>query len=92
MRRYLDIIGRIDPFDFLGLPEFVPRLARIKAHPALMFFDRAVDTIIARRPRRLAQDPANVPDDILALLLEAQDPEIGQGWKASPNVSRTPAP
>ena len=78
MRRYFDIIGRIEPFDLLGLPDFVPRVGRIKARPALMFFDRAVDTIIATRRRRLAHDPANVPDDILTLLLKAQDPETGQ--------------
>src|SRR6516164_8182374 len=78
MRRYFDIIGRIEPFDLLGLPDFVPRLGRIKARPALQFFDRAVDTIIATRRRRLAEDPANVPDDILTLLLKAQDPETGQ--------------
>ena len=78
MRRYFDIIGRIEPFDLLGLPDFVPRVGRIKARPALLFFDRAVDTIIATRRRRLAQDPSNVPDDILTLLLKAQDPETGQ--------------
>jgi cytochrome P450 len=77
MGRYFDIIGRIEPFDLLGLPDFVPRLGRIKARPTLMFFDRAVDTIIARR-RRLAEDPTNVPDDILTLLLKAQDPETGE--------------
>jgi cytochrome P450 len=78
MRRYFDIIGRIEPFDLLGLPDFVPRLGRIKARPALLFFDRAVDTIIATRRRRLAQDPSNVPDDMLTLLLKAQDPQTGQ--------------
>jgi cytochrome P450 len=78
MRRYFDVIGRIEPFDLLGLPDFVPRLGRIKARPALLFFDRAVDSIIATRRRRLAQGPANLPDDILTLLLKAQDPETGQ--------------
>jgi len=56
----------------------VPRLGRIKARPALLFFDRAVDNIIATRRRRLAEDTANIPDDILTLLLKAQDPETGQ--------------
>jgi cytochrome P450 len=78
MRRYFDIIGRIEPFDLLGLPDFVPRLGRLKARPALLFFDRVVDAIVATRRRRLAQDPSNVPDDILTLLLKAQDPETGQ--------------
>jgi cytochrome P450 len=89
--RYHWIIGRTDPFDLLGLPQFIPRLGRIKAHPALMFFDRAVATIIARR-RRLAQDPANVPDDILTRLLEAQDPETGQAMSEAEAISSPSLP
>lgn len=79
MRSYFDIIGRIEPFDLLGLPDFVPRWGRLKSGPVLRFFDRAVDTIIDTRRRRLAQDPSSVPDDILTLLLKAQDPESGHG-------------
>src|SRR5205085_6324305 len=79
MRTYFDTIGRIDPFDVLGLPDFVPRLGRWRVRPALRFFDAAVDAIIATRRSRLAEDPSGVPRDILTLLLEAQDPETGQG-------------
>jgi cytochrome P450 len=78
MRSYFDIIGRIEPSDLLGLPDFVPRLGRMKARPALQFFDQAVDTIIATRRRRLAEDPSSMPDDILTLVLKTQDPESGQ--------------
>jgi cytochrome P450 len=79
MRTYFDTIGRIDPFDVLGLPDFVPRLGRRRVRPALRFFDAAVDAIISVRRARLAEDPAAVPRDILTLLLEAQDPETGHG-------------
>jgi cytochrome P450 len=79
MRTYFDTIGRIDPFDVLGLPDFVPRLGRWRVRPALRFFDAAVDAIIATRRTRLAEDPSAVPRDILTLLLEAQDPETGKG-------------
>jgi len=79
MRTYFDTIGRIDPFDLLGLPDFVPRLSHRKVRPTLRFFDASVDSIIAARRRRLAEDPSSVPRDILTLLLEAQDPETGQG-------------
>jgi cytochrome P450 len=79
MRTYFDTIGRIDPFDVLGLPDFVPRLGRRRVRPALRFFDAAVDAIIAMRRSRLAEDPSGMPRDILTLLLEAQDPETGQG-------------
>ena len=79
MRSYFDNIGRIEPFDFLGLPDCIPRLARWKLRPALKLFDGAVDTIIETRRHRLETDPASVPRDLLTLLLEAQDPETGAG-------------
>ena len=47
MSTYFDTIGRIDPFDVIGLPSFVPRLSRIGVGPVLRFFDSAVDDITA---------------------------------------------
>ncbi|HLH88377.1 MAG TPA: cytochrome P450 [Xanthobacteraceae bacterium] len=79
MRSYFDTIGRIDPFDLLGLPDAIPRLTRLQARGALRFFDTAVDTIIANRGRRLAEEPQAVARDILTLLLEARDPQTGSG-------------
>jgi len=79
MRTFFDTVGRIDPFDVLGLPAFVPRIGRLSARPALRLLDNAIDNIIATRHRRLAEDAATVPRDILTLLLEAQDPETGRG-------------
>jgi cytochrome P450 len=79
MRSYFDNIGRIEPFDFLGLPDFIPRLTRWKLRPALNLFDSAVDAIIENRRRHIHTDPAGVPRDLLTLLLEAQDPETGAG-------------
>ncbi|MGP0090280.1 MAG: cytochrome P450 [Xanthobacteraceae bacterium] len=79
MTSYFDTIGRIDPCDVLGLPDFVPRLTRVRAGATVRFFDAAVDAIIATRRRNLQANPAGVPRDILTLLLEAHDPETGRG-------------
>ena len=79
MARYFDIIGRIEPFDVLGLPDFVPRPGRVRARATLRFFDAAIDAILAARRRQLAEDPAGAPRDLLTLLLEAQDPDTGHG-------------
>lgn len=79
MRIYFDRIGRIDPLDVLGVPNFVPRLGRLSVRPAERLFDQAVDQIIATRRQRLASNPKSLPRDILTLLLEAQDPETGRG-------------
>ena len=79
MRSYFDAIGRLDPFDVLGLPDFVPRPTRLRIRPALRFFDSAVDDIVARRRRILAEDPEGAPQDVLTLLLNARDPDTGEG-------------
>lgn len=75
--RFLETIGRLDPFDALGLPDWVPRLGRIRSRPALRFFETAVDTMIAQRRARIDIDPGQAPRDLLTLLLEATDPETG---------------
>ncbi len=84
MRTYFDTIGRIDPFDVIGLPPAVPRFAHWRVRATLRFFENAIDDIIATRRRRMAAAPdAVAPDavakDILTLLLNALDPETGKG-------------
>ena len=76
--RYFEAIGPIDPLDVFGLPDWIPRLGRLRARPALRFFDEVVDELIAGRKALLARGAA-APRDLLTLLLEATDPETGQG-------------
>jgi cytochrome P450 len=78
MRNYFDTIGRIDPFDALGLPEFLPRPTRFRARASLRFFNEAVNAIISKRRHQLAAAPDSIPRDLLTLLLEARDPHSGQ--------------
>lgn len=79
MRKYFDSIGRIDPFDVLGLPAFLPRWTKWRARAAVRFFDDAVRRIVDERQRLLYEDETRCPEDILTLLLQARDPETGQG-------------
>ncbi len=74
MKNYFEAVGRLDPLDVLGLPQF----ARGKAHAELRFFEQAVDRIIATRRRQLAGGDYRAPDDLLTHLLKASDPETGQ--------------
>ena len=83
MNSYFETIGRIDPFDMLGVPDFVPRPARWKLRPTLRVFESAIDTIISTRRERIAVDPAGAPRDILTFLLEASDPETGEALSES---------
>lgn len=79
MRTYFDTIGRIDPFDVIGLPPAVPRFAHWRVRSTLRFFEDAINDIIATRRRRMAAAPDAVAKDILTLLLNALDPETGKG-------------
>jgi cytochrome P450 len=77
--RYFDTAGRIDPLDLLGFPDFIPRIGRIKSRPTLRFFRDSVDAIVATRRKGLADPDYKAPHDLLTLLLEARDPETGEG-------------
>ncbi len=76
--RFLETVGKLDPLDVLGMPDWVPRLGRIRNRPHLRFFEQAVATMMARRRAAMARDPAAVPRDLLTLLLEATDPETDE--------------
>jgi cytochrome P450 len=79
MTSYFEVNGRIDPFDLLGMPDWVPRLTHLGVRRTLAFLNGTIDALMERRRRQLAENPASVSRDILTLLLEAQDPETGRG-------------
>jgi len=75
--RYYATCGGLDPFDIIGLPDFVPRLTRLGMGPALRDFEQALNAAIAERRRSLAADPS-APCDMLGAMLAAEDPETGE--------------
>lgn len=77
--RLLATAGRIDPFDVLNVPEWVPRFSKFGGRSAEHFFASMIDSLIAKRKRLVIQGKASAPHDVLTLLLEAQDPETGAG-------------
>lgn len=78
MKNYFETIGRIDPFDMLGVPSAVPRPGRWKVRPMLRLFESTIDSIIANRRERDVRNSGDEPRDILTLLLKATDPETGE--------------
>ncbi|HEX8165736.1 MAG TPA: cytochrome P450 [Beijerinckiaceae bacterium] len=76
--RYFEALGPIDPLDLFGLPDWLPRIGRLRARPALRFFEEVVGELIEAR-RALLAGGGPAPDDILTLLLRAADPESGRG-------------
>lgn len=79
MTTYFNTIGKISPLDILGVPDFVPRLSRLRVRSTLKFFEAEVDRVIAARRRVLAEQPDRAPNDLLTHLLEALDTGGGDG-------------
>ena len=52
--RYYATCGGLDPFDVLGLPDFVPRFTRLRMQHVLRDFYEALSAAIAERRRSLA--------------------------------------
>ncbi len=73
---YFEALGRIDLWDVLPLPRWLPRPAFIKAKPAQKIFRDEVLRLFERRRARLAAG-APVPDDLVTRLIKARDPETG---------------
>ncbi|KPF42932.1 cytochrome P450 [Rhizobium sp. AAP43] len=71
----LHSMGRIDPFDLLRAPKWVPRLTRIRGIGVLKKFRALVRRTMDRRRRLMSEDRATVPDDFLTLLLELERPD-----------------
>ena len=78
MSHFFATIGTLDLADLLDFPDWVPRLAQLRSRSSISFFEAAVDAIIARRKALLAGDQ-QAPEDLLTLLLRAQDPQTGTG-------------
>jgi cytochrome P450 len=73
MVTYFNTIGKISPLDLLGVPDFVPRLSRLRVRSTLKFFEAEVDRVISVRRQTLAEQPDQAPNDLLTHLLEALD-------------------
>lgn len=76
--RLLATVGRLDPFDMLGLPEWLPRFGKFGGRSADAFLVSVVESLIAKRKRLIARE-ASAPRDLLTILLEAQDSQTGAG-------------
>lgn len=75
--RYFNTVGRLDPLDALGAPDWIPRLGKIQGRPAIRFFEEEVERIIRRRGAEIGAGEA--PHDLLTLLMKASDPDTGIG-------------
>jgi cytochrome P450 len=79
MATYFNTIGRISPLDLLGVPEFIPRLSRLRVRSTLKFFEAEVDRVISARRRILSERRDRAPNDLLTRLLEALETRTRDG-------------
>lgn len=73
--RLLETMGRVDPLDLLGAPEWMPRITRLRGRRALKYFRKVVADTIALRREKLTRGPNGAPDDFLTLLLRTEGPD-----------------
>lgn len=72
--RLFETMGRVDPLDLLRAPAWLPRITRIRGRKAMAYFRKIVTDTVALRVGRMKNDPDNVPEDFLTLLLRAEGP------------------
>ncbi len=74
---YFEAFGRIDLWDVLPLPRWLPRPASIRARPAQKIFREEVRRLVDRRRVRMTAGQS-VPDDLVTRLMNARDPETDE--------------
>jgi cytochrome P450 len=75
VERLFETMGRVDPFDLLGAPDWLPRFTQIRGRRSLAFFRDIVTRTMDQRRALMAQKGADVPEDFLTLLLKAEGPD-----------------
>lgn len=74
----LDAMGRISPLDALNMPAWIPRPGRGRMRQSREWFQKTMLDLIEARSASMASGE-KVDEDILSALLQARDPESGEG-------------
>jgi len=74
IERLFETVARVDPFDILQFPEWVPRYTRVRGRKILKFFRDIVCETVDLRAGSMERGE-KVPDDFLTLLLRAEGPD-----------------
>lgn len=75
VERLLSTMGRVDPLDLIKAPKWLPRLRRLPGLRVLAKFRAMVRDTMDNRLHHMAEDPDNVPEDFLTLLLRQMGPD-----------------
>ncbi len=77
LARYLMTVGKLSLMDVLGLPNWIPRPAQIFSRGSIRDTQKMMDGVIAKRRAKIAAG-AEASNDLLNLILEAEDPKSGR--------------
>lgn len=75
VERLFETMGRVDPFDLLGAPDWIPRFTQIRGRRSLAFFRDIVTRTMDQRRALMAEKGDAAPQDFLTLLLKAEGPD-----------------
>ena len=75
VERLFETMGRVDPFDLLGAPDWMPRFTQFRGRKSLAFFRQIVSRTMEARKTLMARDPGKAPNDFLTLLLKTEGPD-----------------
>ncbi len=75
VERLFETMGRVDPFDLLGAPDWVPRFTQIRGRKSLNYFRQIVSRTVEARKALMARNPDSAPNDFLTLLLKTEGPD-----------------
>ncbi len=70
----LSTMGAVDPLDLLKAPEWLPRIRRVRGRKVMAKFRNVVRNTMDARRKKIQQDPNQVQNDFLTLLLNAEGP------------------
>lgn len=70
-----ETMGRVDPLDILGAPDWLPRFTRLRGRKTMAYFRQLVADTMQMRREKLTRDPDGAPEDFLTLLLRAEGPD-----------------
>jgi cytochrome P450 len=73
--RLLHTMGRVDPFDLIKAPWWVPRFRRMQGFMVMRKFRKIVADTAQKRRELIEKNADNVPEDFLTLLLKQEGPE-----------------
>lgn len=69
---YFETQGRVDPLDIVGAPSWIPRIGRVLSRPALAFFPKVVEGVVAARRRARDTGQTEARDDLVTALLDSR--------------------